>query len=70
MSFSVFTCIGSLLLYEPRQWGSQLERTFVPKVEGWVLKSKLRQTKVVETGSDSSTAERSAKGVSVKGPRS
>ena len=38
----------------------------VPQAESWVLKSKPRQT--VKTGSDSSTAKRSAKDVSVTGP--
>ena len=37
--------------------------------EGCVFESQPRQTLVVKTGSDSSTAKRSAIGVSVTGPR-
>ena len=36
-----------------------------PQVEGWVFKSQSWQTLVVKTGSDSSTAKRSAIGVGV-----
>ena len=43
------------------RWRSRL-------AEGWVLESQPRQTQVVKTGSDSSTATRSAIGVSVTGP--
>ena len=49
--------------------GAQWVRTFTPQAEGWVFESQPRQTQVVKTGSDSSTAKRSALGVSVTGPR-
>ena len=39
------------------------------KAEGWVFESQPRQTLVVKTGSDNSTAKRSAIGVSVTGAR-
>ena len=39
-------------------------RAFVQQAEDWVFKSQPRQTLVVKTGSDSSTAKRSALGVS------
>ena len=38
---------------------------FAPHTEGWVFKSKPRQTEVVKTCSDSSTAEHSVVTVSV-----
>ena len=43
----------------------------VPQAEGWVFESESqsRQTQVVKTCSDSSTAKRSAIGVSVMDPR-
>ena len=44
-------------------------RAFAPQAEGWVIESQQRQTQVVKTGSDSSTAKRSALDVSVMGPR-
>ena len=47
---------------------AQWVRALAPQAKGWVLESK-RQTLVVKTGSDSSTAKRSAIGVSVTGPR-
>ena len=48
---------------------AHLVRTFAPQAEVWVFESLLRQTLLVKTGSDSSTAKRSAIGVSVTGPR-
>ena len=48
---------------------AQWVRVFAPKAEGWVFESQQRQTQVVKTGSDSSTAKRSAIGMSVTGPR-
>ena len=47
---------------------AQWARAFSLLVKGWVLESQPRQTKIVITGSDSSTAKRSATGVSVTGP--
>ena len=41
----------------------------VRPVECWVFEIQLRRTRVVKTGSDSSTAKRLALGVSVTGPR-
>ena len=48
---------------------SQWVRAFAPQAEGWVFESQSRQTQVVKTVSDISTAKRSALGVSVTGPR-
>ena len=48
---------------------AQWVRAFAPQAEGWVFESQPRQSYVVKTGSDSSTAKRSAIGVSVTGPR-
>ena len=48
---------------------AHLGRTFATQAEGWVFESLLRQTLLVKMGSDSSTAKRSAIGVSVTGPR-
>ena len=42
---------------------------FAPQAEGWVFEYHPRKTYVVKTGSDSSTAKRSAIGESVIGPR-
>ena len=47
---------------------AQLVKAFAPQAEGLVFESQL-QTYVVKTGNDSSTAKRSALGVSVSGPR-
>ena len=44
---------------------AQSVRPFASHAEGWVFKSQPRQTSVLKTFSDSSTAQRSAKGVSV-----
>ena len=52
----------------PRQWRNVLEH-FFSQNEGWMFDSQPRHTYVVKTGSDSSTAKRSAIGVSVTGPR-
>ena len=41
---------------------AHLVRTFAPQAEGWVFESLLRQTLLVKTDSDSSTAKRSAIG--------
>ena len=48
---------------------AQWVRAYSPQVEDWVFEYKPRQIKVVKTGSDSSTAKRSALGASVTGPR-
>ena len=40
-----------------------------PQAEGWVFESQPRQTPVIKTSSDSSTAKRSSVGMSVTGPR-
>ena len=48
---------------------AQRARAVASKAEGWVFESQPRQTLVVKTGSDCSTAKRSAIGVSVTGPR-
>ena len=48
---------------------AQLVRVFALQPDGWVFESQPRQNLVVKTGSDSSTAKRSATGVSVEGPR-
>ena len=45
----------------------QYMKALVQQAEGWVFESQLRQTLVVKTGSDSSTAKRSA--ADVTGPR-
>ena len=50
--------MSELMTHRPRWWRSGLELSKV-------LESQPRQTLVVKTGSDSSTAKRSAKGVSV-----
>ena len=47
---------------------AQWLRALAPQAEGWVFESKPRQTQVVSTGSDSSTAKRSA--IGAMGPRS
>ena len=44
---------------------AQWVRAFTPQAEDWVFESQPRRTHVVKTGSDSSTDERSALGVSV-----
>ena len=46
---------------------AQSVRAFTPQAKGWVFECQPRQTKVVETGSGSPTAKRSAIGVSVTG---
>ena len=48
---------------------AQSFRVFASHVEGWVFESQPRQTYVVKTGSDSSTAKYLATGVSVTGPQ-
>ena len=47
----------------------QWARAFTFQAEGWVFESQPQKTEVVKTGSDSSTAKRSATGVSVTCPR-
>ena len=47
---------------------AQWVRVFVSQRKSWVLESQLRHTVVAKTGSDSSTAKRSAKSMSVTGP--
>ena len=44
-------------------------RALAPQEEGWMFESQSRQTLVVNTGSDHSTAKCSAIGVNVTGPR-
>ena len=48
---------------------AQWVRAEAPQAEGWVFESKLWHAQVLKTGSDSSTAKRSAIDVSVTGPR-
>ena len=48
---------------------AQWFRVFAPQAEGWMFESQPPQTQVAKTGRHSSTAKRSALGVSVKGPR-
>ena len=43
----------------------QLVRAVASHSEGWVFEFKPQQTDIVKTGSDNSTSERSATGVSV-----
>ena len=43
-------------------------RAITSQTEGWAFESQPRRTLVVKTGIDSSTAKRSAIGVSVTGP--
>ena len=45
---------------------AQWVRTFAPQADGWVFESEPEQTEVFQTGSESSTAKRSALGVSIK----
>ena len=45
----------------------QSVRAFAPQAKGWVSESQPRQVLFVKTGSDSTTAKRSASGVSVTG---
>ena len=47
---------------------SQLVALFASNAEGWVLESQLRQTYVVKTDGEKSTAKRLAICVSVTGP--
>ena len=47
---------------------AQWVRGFPSQAEGWMFESQPRQTQVVKTGSDSSTAKRSAIGVNATGP--
>ena len=51
------------------QRGRGSRAIFIHFYIGWVFESQPRQTKVVKTGSDSSTAKHSAKGVNFMGPR-
>ena len=44
-------------------------RAMSPLAEGWMFKSQPRQTLVMKTGSDTSTAKHFAIGVGVTGPR-
>ena len=44
-------------------------KAFALQVEGWVFEYQLRETQIVKTGSDNFTGKRSAKRVSVPGPR-
>ena len=61
LSFYAFIALAALV--------AKSVRPFASHAEGWVFKSQLRQTYVVKIFGDSSTAKRSATGVSVKGPR-
>ena len=47
---------------------AQWIRALVPKAEGWVFEYQPRQTLVVKTDDDSSTAKHSVIGVIVTGP--
>ena len=49
--------------------GAQSVRGFAPQAEGWAFESHPRQTQIFNTCSDISTANVSAKGVSVTYPR-
>ena len=57
------------LLYIAVAAVAQWVRALAPQAEGWVFESQLRQSWVVKTSSDSFTAQLSALGVSVTGPR-
>ena len=48
---------------------AQWAREYFSQAEGWVFVSQPRQTLVVKTGSDTSTAKPLAISVSVRGPR-
>ena len=48
---------------------AQWARAFASQTEGLVFESQPLQTEVIKPGCDSSTAKRSATGVSVTGPR-
>ena len=48
---------------------AQGTRALAPQEEGWVYESQFLQTLVLNTGSDLSTAKRSAIGVNATGPR-
>ena len=64
----LITCLNQfqfLITAAVAQWA----RAFTQQAEGWVFESQLRQTQVVNTGSDSSTAKRAAIGGNVRGPQ-
>ena len=63
--FYIITYHGGPVSAAVAQW----VRAFAPQAEGWVFEFQPRQTHVIKTGSDSSTAKRSSIGVSVTGPR-
>ena len=50
-------------------FNSTLTRALAPQAKDWVFEFQPRQTLIVKTGSDSSTAKCSATVVSVTGPR-
>ena len=50
-------------------WVAQRVKAFTSQEEDWLFESHPRQTYVVKTGSDISTAKRSSIGVCVTGPR-
>ena len=56
-------------MQKPRRWRSRFERSPRKRKVGCSNPSRERPLEVVKTGSDSSTAKRSAAGVSVTGPR-
>ena len=54
------TKIDTCLKDVTHRGGGAVVKAFASQAEGWVFESQLRQTKVVKTGSDSSTAIRTA----------
>ena len=58
---------GPLVLYWKATAVAQMVRAFASHAEDLVFESQPRQTKVVKTGSDSSSAKLLATGVSVMG---
>ena len=56
----IFKCKSNVSRYKHRGCG-----TLALHTEGWVFESQLRQTRVVKTGSDSSTVKHSVTGTSV-----
>ena len=53
----------------PRLVASHNKTALAQHAEGWMFQSQPQQTQVMKTGSDNSTTEYSAIGVSVTGPR-
>ena len=73
--FGLSPCLMHYLLYVTLNYiplaaaVAQWVRAFAQLTEGWVFESQPRQTYIIKTGSDSSTAKRSALGLNVMGPR-